>query len=119
MAEANDCICSSLQVIEPMVRLVNLLMRDEGPDTAIEEVPDASDDVLKPDETHVFVSADGTAVTQSDWIQGETQDVGEEPDKASQDVSAQEEEEPYVPFKRDPPPPQIDSEDEEEMLLEV
>lgn len=101
-----------------MVRLVNLLMRDEGPDTAIEEVPDASEDVLKPDETHVFVSADGTAVQQSDWVQEDKQEAHARSEGDKSDVAA-DEEEPYVPFKRDPPPPQIDSEDEEEMLLEV
>jgi hypothetical protein len=31
------------QVTEPMVRLVNLLMRDEGPDTAIEELETPSE----------------------------------------------------------------------------
>ena len=103
-----------------MVRLVNLLMRDEGPDTAIEEVPIAADDILKPDETHVFVSADGTPVQQPDWVQGDEQDVSDRAadTNSTQNTQAQDEE-PYVPFKRDPPPPQVDSEDEEEMLLEV
>lgn len=92
----------SPKVTEPMVRLVNLLMREEGPDTAIEEVPTADEDTLKPTADTVFVSADGQEVKAA----------------AEEEAEPTEEEEDYVPFQRTPVA-QVDSEDEEEMLLEV
>ena len=76
-----------------MVRLVNLLMRDEGEDTAIEEL---EEEVVKsPSETttlpsdRVLVTADG-------------KEVETEAEKPAP-----------------PPPAVVDSEDEDEMLIEV
>lgn len=90
-----------------MVRLVNLLMREEGPDTAIEEVASAEEDTLRPDADTVFVSADGTTAKQEPAV--EEQDEEETVEEVVDD---------YVPFQREPVQ-QVDSEDEEEMLLEV
>lgn len=78
------------------MRLVNLLMREEGLDTAIEELD--TEDLAKPTSETAVVSADGVEVQAS-------------PEEEVEDT--------YVPFQRPPPPPQVDSEDEDEMLLEV
>jgi hypothetical protein len=94
------------QCKEPMVRLVNLLMREEGPDTAIEEVATAEEDTLRPDSETVFVSADGTEAKQGAAAEEEEEVMEEEPVDD------------YVPFQREPVE-KVDSEDEEEMLLEV
>ena len=73
-----------------MVRLVNLLMRDEGEDTAIEEVEEEI--VKSPSETttlpsdRVLVTADGKEVEVE---------------------------------KPTPPPVVVEEEDEDEMLIEV
>ncbi|KAI5480019.1 protein Hgh1 [Pseudohyphozyma bogoriensis] len=80
------------KVTEPMVRLVDLLKREEGPDTAIEEV-DVSPSSNVSEQNTVFVDASGK----------ETKAAAPEP----------------VSYTRPPPPPQVDSEDEEEMLIEV
>ncbi|GAA5899390.1 Hgh1p [Sporobolomyces salmoneus] len=100
------------KVTEPMVRLVNLLMRDEGDDTAIEELAptpafpsfDPSTNTSKPlegDEENIaptssttFIGADGSVVEQEkerDWIRTDN-----------------------LPLSQMQP-----EEDEEEMLLEV
>lgn len=89
-----------------MVRLVNLLMREEGADTAIEEVDNAEEDTLRPDADTVFVSADGTEAKQ----EVATEELEEEETVKEVDD--------YVPFQREPVE-KVDSEDEEEMLLEV
>jgi hypothetical protein len=80
-----------------MVRLVNLLMRDEGPDTAIEPIDE--EDLAKPESQTALVSADGVEV------------------KAS--TEAEFAPPVFVPVPRAAPAPQVDSEDEDEMLLEV
>lgn len=76
-----------------MVRLVNLLMRDEGPETAFEEIEEPT----KLESATVLVSAEGKEVktaSDSEYVQ-------------------------HVPQQSRVPPPQVDSEDEDEMLIEV
>lgn len=93
------------KVTEPMVQLVNLLMREEADDTAIEEVADGEDEVAnrKPSTDTAFVGADGSLLGEEDlWRPAEMPE-------------AREREEVAAPV----PVPQVDSEDEEEMLLEV
>ncbi|GAA5968374.1 hypothetical protein JCM21900_002394 [Sporobolomyces salmonicolor] len=95
---------TSPTVTEPMVRLVNLLMREEGTDTAIEEVDDSSsaplphdaadESAAEPTSTTTFVSAQGNV-------------VAEEPEFDHRRTD-------NVPLSRMQP-----EEDEEEMLLEV
>ncbi|KAL8276156.1 hypothetical protein RQP46_011450 [Phenoliferia psychrophenolica] len=80
------------KVTEPMVRLVDLLMREEGPDTAIEEVDEDMEAPTK--SATILVDASGHETKAST--------VPPMP----------------VPVAA-APPPQVDSEDEEEMLLEV
>ena len=75
-----------MQVTEPMVRLVDLLMREEGEDTAIEEIDEPS---VAPAAATVLVDASGHQAAAS------------------------------VPIPSNAPVAQVDSEDEEEMLLEV
>ncbi|GAA5844806.1 hypothetical protein JCM3766R1_003322 [Sporobolomyces carnicolor] len=102
------------KVTEPMIRLVNLLMRDEGEDTAIEELAptaafpsfdpssntskpidgDDADDNSAPTSTTTFIGANGEVVEQEkerDWIRTDN-----------------------LPLSQMQP-----EEDEEEMLLEV
>lgn len=104
-AEESADVTRECQVTEPMVRLVNLLMRDEGPDTAIEEVPSAEEDTLRPTADTVFVSADGSEVK-----------AATEEEEAPMEQEAEKDD--YVPFQRKEVE-KVDSEDEEEMLLEV
>lgn len=85
-----------------MVRLVNLLMREEGPDTAIEELDTTEEDTARPTADTVFVSADGAEVKEH----------------ASEEEAEEEVADEYVPFQREPVE-KVESEDEEEMLLEV
>lgn len=99
------------QVTEPMIRLVNLLMRDEGEDTAIEELAPTSDftsfdpasntskplegdEPVAPKSSTTFIGADGAVVEQEkerDWVRTDN-----------------------LPLSQMQP-----EEDEEEMLLEV
>lgn len=74
------------------MRLVNLLMRDEGPETAFEEIEEPT----KLASETVLVSAEGKEVKK-----------------------AAESEYVHVPQASRVPPPQVDSEDEDEMLIEV
>ncbi|SCV68378.1 BQ2448_499 [Microbotryum intermedium] len=94
------------KVTEPMVRLVNLLMREEDESTALEEVPDPLKDDKKPDhgfETAPVVGADGNEVKTYGIAEAGPVPVAH----TSSSVPA--------PKKYE----QVDSEDEEEMLLEV
>ncbi|GAA5877287.1 hypothetical protein JCM16303_006229 [Sporobolomyces ruberrimus] len=99
------------KVTEPMIRLVNLLMRDEGEDTAIEELAPTSDfpsfdpasntskplegdEPVAPKSSTTFIGADGAVVEQEkerDWVRTDN-----------------------LPLSQMQP-----EEDEEEMLLEV
>lgn len=66
-----------MQIKEAIVRLVNLLMRDEGPETAIETLDDdegASDIPPAPEPSTLFVSADGKEQAQPDAAVEEDQD---------------------------------------------
>ncbi|KAK4702628.1 hypothetical protein P7C70_g3591, partial [Phenoliferia sp. Uapishka_3] len=77
------------KVTEPMVRLVNLLMRDEGPDTAIEEL----DEPVTAPSTNETVLVDAAGHETKASVVASVSSVA--------------------------PAPQVDSEDEDEMLLEV
>lgn len=88
------------KVTEPMVQLVNLLMREEGPGTAIEEIGEDATVGEEPTSGAVFVSAQGEAVEPDLW-------------KPSTLPEAR------APIPSARPVVQVDSEDEEEMLLEV
>ncbi|GAA5856291.1 hypothetical protein JCM8547_000856 [Rhodosporidiobolus lusitaniae] len=107
-------------VKEPMVRLVNLLMRDEGPDTAIESLDDdpsssSSDIPAAPEPSTLFVSADGKELEKQ-------KKAGEQDDDETLEEVQDEEEGEFagppqhhnVPTSRMQP-----EEDEDEMLLEV
>ncbi|KAK4050473.1 Protein hgh1 [Microbotryomycetes sp. JL221] len=93
---------TSPKVKDPIVKLVNLLMRDEGESTAIEEI---EADTVRPDADTVFISAEGTEVRQS-YTDPNPAPPQFEPLEATQRES------------KALAPPQ-DEEDEEEMLLEV
>jgi len=90
------------KVTEPMVQLVNLLMREEGDDTAIEDVEDDEVANRAPSTDTAFVAADGKLVDEDLWRPAEMPEAREH----------------EVPVAR-AQAPQVDSEDEEEMLLEV
>ncbi|SCZ90269.1 BZ3500_MvSof-1268-A1-R1_Chr1-3g01882 [Microbotryum saponariae] len=94
------------KVTEPMVRLVNLLMRDEDESTALEEVPDPLEDDKKPDhgfETAPIVGADGNEVNSYGIAESGPVPVAHAPSSVPASMKYE----------------QVDSEDEEEMLLEV
>lgn len=88
------------QVADPIVKLVNLLMREEGEATAIEELDEP--DVARPDADTIFVSAEGNQVGP-----GFT-----DPEFAPPEF------EPAEPASKPAVAP-VEEEDEEEMLLEV
>lgn len=75
-----------------MVRLVNLLMRDEGPDNANEEEEMDVDDPIAPTSNTILVTAEGKAVNRA--VEPATSLQG-------------------------PRVMAVDSEDEDEMLIEV
>ncbi|KAK4055296.1 Protein hgh1 [Microbotryomycetes sp. JL201] len=89
----------SQKVKDPIVKLVNLLMRDEADSTAIEEI---EPDTARPDPDTVFVSAEGQEVRQYT-----------DPEPAPPEF------EPAEAKSQNEQPKLIDDEDEEEMLLEV
>ncbi|KAM0755656.1 DUF383-domain-containing protein [Meredithblackwellia eburnea MCA 4105] len=94
------------KVTEPMVRLVDLLMREEGPDTAIEEIEEEDTRTLatvtESETETVSLDAAGKPATSSE--------LTEEPSAYLPPVTAS---------SVAPKTTQVDSEDEEEMLLEV
>ncbi|GAA6002814.1 hypothetical protein JCM10207_007695 [Rhodosporidiobolus poonsookiae] len=107
---------------EQMVRLVNLLMRDEGPDTAIESLDpsDTSDLPAAPEPSTLFVSADGKRVGANTAAESEAeaaaQEVVEEPqeEEESRDEVIRRFQQGNAPLSQQQP-----EEDEDEMLLEV
>ncbi|GAA5828131.1 hypothetical protein JCM11251_002603 [Rhodosporidiobolus azoricus] len=105
-------------VKEPMVRLVNLLMRDEGPETAIESLDEQAEgesDVPKaPEPKSLFIDAEGKKVE----VPVQEEMVTEE--KAAPEKE-EEKDELIERFQQNSGPlsAQQPEEDEEEMLLEV
>ncbi|GAA5981203.1 hypothetical protein JCM10908_004021 [Rhodotorula pacifica] len=106
-------------VKEAMVRLVNLLMRDEGPDTAVEEVEAQTDESELPEVPafgqNGFVSASGEQVAEA--VEEEEEPEVEANESSAAAATAEEEEQ----FKHDnlPLSKMQPEEDEDEMLLEV
>ncbi|GAA5957431.1 hypothetical protein JCM3765_001135 [Sporobolomyces pararoseus] len=100
------------KVTEPMIRLVNLLMRDEGEDTAIEEIGP----------TPAFPSFDPESNT-SKPIEGETENAVPTSSTtfigADGEVVEQEKERDWIRTDNLPLSQMQPEEDEEEMLLEV
>ncbi|GAA5909228.1 hypothetical protein JCM6882_003772 [Rhodosporidiobolus microsporus] len=100
-------------VKEPMVRLVNLLMRDEGPDTAIEslDAEEGESDVPKaPEPSTLFINSEGKKV-----------EVPVEEKMEEEEPAVEEKDETIERFQQNSGPlsAQQPEEDEEEMLLEV
>lgn len=81
------------KVTEPMVRLVNLLMRDEAEETESATIEELDQEEKTPVSGTILVTAEGKEVAS---------------DNTPEIV--------YTPLKRAEP---VDSEDEDEMLLEV
>ncbi|BGP12445.1 hypothetical protein JCM10213_006989 [Rhodosporidiobolus nylandii] len=108
-------------VKEPMVRLVNLLMREEGADTAIENLDDEEEDSVPPapEPKTLFVNSEGKTVeVPAAEAQAEEEKASEEPAQKKQKLEEEKDEWNFehnnVPLSRMQP-----EEDEEEMLLEV
>lgn len=105
------------QVKEAMVRLVNLLMREEGPDTAVEEVDSKTDESELPAVPQFgqngFVSASGEQVSQQQQ-QGEAAAAPQAPVLPEETEEEKAFKQGNLPLSRMQP-----EEDEDEMLLEV
>lgn len=103
-------------VKEAMVRLVNLLMRDEGPDTAVEDLEAKTDESELPEPPafgqNGFVSASGEQVAEA---------VEEEKESGAVPASNNAQQDDDDKFKHDnlPLSKMQPEEDEDEMLLEV
>ncbi len=99
-----------------MVRLVNLLMRDEGPDTAVEDLEAKTDESELPEPPafgqNGFVSASGEQVAEA---------VEEEKESGAVPASTNAQQDDVDEFKHDnlPLSKMQPEEDEDEMLLEV
>ena len=108
------------QVKEAMVRLVNLLMRDEGPDTAVEDFEAKTDESELPQAPafgqNGFVSASGEQVAEAVEEAPETEAAEASGPAATNDAQQDDDE-----FKHDnlPLSKMQPEEDEDEMLLEV
>ncbi|BGP52688.1 hypothetical protein JCM8202_004785 [Rhodotorula sphaerocarpa] len=104
-------------VKEAMVRLVNLLMREEGPDTAVEEVDSKTDESELPAVPQFgqngFVSASGEQVSQQQQ-QGEAAAAPQAPVLPEETEEEKAFKQGNLPLSRMQP-----EEDEDEMLLEV
>ncbi|GAA6036012.1 hypothetical protein JCM8097_005214 [Rhodosporidiobolus ruineniae] len=100
-------------VKEAMVRLVNLLMREEGAETAIENLDDEDSVPAPPEPSTLFVSADGKKVEEKPEVVEEVEQEEEpEPVKVEDEYGFRQEK--VVPLSAEQP-----EEDEDEMLLEV
>lgn len=103
-----------------MVRLVNLLMRDEGPDTAVEDLEAKTDESELPEAPafgqNGFVSASGEQVAEAVEEAPETEAAEASGPAATSDAQQDDDE-----FKHDnlPLSKMQPEEDEDEMLLEV
>ncbi|POY70380.1 hypothetical protein BMF94_6661 [Rhodotorula taiwanensis] len=106
-------------VKEAMVRLVNLLMRDEGADTAVEEVDVPTDASELPEVPAFgqsgFVSASGEQVAKETAVEEEDPAVEDEPSASAPVTEA----EPVSHHDNLPLSKLQPEEDEDEMLLEV
>ena len=105
------------QVKEAMVRLVNLLMRDEGPDTAVEDLEAKTDESELPEAPafgqNGFVSASGEQVA-AEAVEEEEEEAPAAANNAQQDDDDDKFKHDNLPLSKMQP-----EEDEDEMLLEV
>lgn len=106
------------QVKEAMVRLVNLLMRDEGPDTAVEDLEAKTDESELPEAPafgqNGFVSASGEQVAAEAVEEEEEEEAPAAANNAQQDDDDDKLKHDNLPLSKMQP-----EEDEDEMLLEV
>lgn len=110
-----------MQVKEAMVRLVNLLMRDEGPDTAVEDLEAKTDESELPEAPafgqNGFVSASGEQVAEA--VEEEAPETEAAAAEASGPATASDAQDDEVKHDNLPLSKMQPEEDEDEMLLEV
>ncbi|GAA5960012.1 hypothetical protein JCM8115_004498 [Rhodotorula mucilaginosa] len=109
-------------VKEAMVRLVNLLMRDEGPDTAVEDLEAKTDESELPEAPafgqNGFVSASGEQVA-AEAVEEEEEEEEEEEAPAAANNAQQDDDDDKFKHDNLPLSKMQPEEDEDEMLLEV